>query len=644
MNDLAEEKQRAIKALREYGFSQNKTQEAVGIGKSTVRKYSADKSGGEYDEDLDPNAENACMALPGELDPRDVLEPEYVHEDFIPEGDGEMTDGSLEESPFEDENTKDLRVAEDYTTLTPGQFIEQFFEGFEVGVRGNFVEMQARRAQRRNELPDEEKMRSDLKEMSSGISNAQEAHYIAEEYWAEAERFVADNGTDVFRGARDTGGGAGSHGDFVSVGHTQQGQPGQQQGQWVQMPDGSQQYGTFVQGQNGQMQFQPMHPPGQPAQAPGLAPTQQDSEVESLKEDIRDLKRAVTSEQSASSSAQEMLQEVAEVQETIEQLQGDEGQSQQDEMVRALRGELQQLRAELSDDTDSLQADNPKEAAFKRLMTDEAVDTETLLDFADRMDGASDPEVEMKRIEHEMERKRMDMKRERTEKVMTAFEDVADRFGSALGRALAQGGDGDDAGADGGGGGGGAPSDGGGSPHGFAAEGGPTMNGSPPPQGSGGQPGINDFTPDDFTPNEYSSGDDPDVEIEEPEEPVTDGAGPTFEAGQSISQPSVEGWECSECGAVTPQSPTSPGKSCGQCDFSVVPCPECQRPIAIPPESEVDRGGCPECGRPVMIPDDIEETTACLGCDWTGPASDAAGETVECDNCGEEHAIQPEAR
>lgn len=98
------------------------------------------------------------------------------------------------QSPYRD--TESFALDPDLTGLSPGEFIKAFFEDFEVGIQNKFITIQARRADRRGALPTKESLMADILNMKSGIaqSSYKEANYIAQEYWAEAQRYINQTG------------------------------------------------------------------------------------------------------------------------------------------------------------------------------------------------------------------------------------------------------------------------------------------------------------------------------------------------------------------------------------------------------------------------------------------------------------------
>lgn len=599
--EISEEMKRAVKLLRAEGVPKKRTAIILGISRDTVGKYD-DRDSDDWDKDLDVTDELVWEILSPEMNPRNVVaDDQYIPDDAAGAGGDRISGVPPEETPLRDEADSRLRVSDDYASLSPGQFIEEFFDQMEVGVKSKFIRLQSRRAERRNEVPDEEKMRSDLEGMSSGITG-KECEYVAEEYWAEAQKYLSESTAEVFRRGDEKGSSSSSgRGKMVSAGG-----PSQGDGQWYTMPDGSRQYGTMVPDGQGGQRFQPLTPPGQQGGPQpmmghgGMGPQPQGGgqDAEVMKEMLREIRSMRESSDSQKGGLREQIEEFAQMQETLKQLQQGDDAGQNQQAVEVLRGELRQLRSELADGGGSApQPQNSEEALFQRLLQRDDVSSDQLLSIADRIEGQSDPEVRKKEIDMQLEQQKMEMKRERTETVMDSLSGIVSQFGKAIGQGMVQSGDG------------------GGQNQGQGQNQQPQGVSQQPPQGQNQQPQGFDT---DVNLSDYGG----DIE--------TDGGPQAVAPGGAR----VEMWECPECGAETEQDPGRPGKECRACDYSLVPCPDCSMPIHIPPEDELERGGCPECDDPVMVADDPEEPVACLSCEWAGPSKEATGDTIECDHCG----------
>lgn len=589
MDPLPDAKVEMLKNLRSNGFSKRGTAEILDIKRNTVAEYDPE-DGVKYENSndyADKTWENIKPHVPDDVDPRRIVHKKFLPDDFDssePEGFGD--------DPYEDETDERLKVTDNPEDLTPGEFLESFFEEMEVGVKSKFINIQSRRADRRNELPDEDKMKADLKEMASGLKG-EAANYVAEEYWAAAQDYIANTTAQVFRGGADSGPGTGrNRGGFVGVDGSQQ-----QEGQWLTLPDGSRQYGRMVPDGQGGMRFEPMQPPvGQQPQPGmgGMGGQQMNPEVQQLREEIRELRRERQS--GGSDDMMSEIQKFKELRDALNELQ-EENAAGADEGMRLLQKEIRAMREEMAGGGGAPTSDDPREAIFQRMLQNENVDEQTLMDALDRMEGSVDPEVKQMEKEMELEQKKMEQKKERQERVLGALEDIVSTGATAFAERLRQ--------------------------------------------------------PDDGNPNEQQR-----QQQAAGQQMTTDGAGgqapqqgmgqqggnapqharqPTPGAGQQ-----AEWWECPECGSETMQDPALDGKRCGECDFSRVPCPDCYSPVDIPPEDERPDGGCPQCGETVPMPTDMSVGASCLHCDWSGDAAEAASGTIECGECGSEHPITPD--
>lgn len=592
MRGLADNKQEAIRALREYGYSQSKTSEILDVSRNSVKKYEPDHVDG-HDDGLKLEIPKIQEALDGVVDPADVCVEEFVPEGPLVEDDGGYTDNPVQETPLRSAEEKNLRFKDDYSDLSPGDFISMFFNEFEVGIKSKFVRMQSRRASRRGELPNEEKMLADLKDMASGVKNDTEARYIAEEYWAEAETYLAETDYQATEWGNESSGDSAGGGDFVGPNNGDDGD-----GQWLQVPGQGMMYGKMVQGPNGQQVFQPMQPPGQMGQQMGMMggggfaqQQNNNAEVEAIREEMRSLREEMSSK--SDNGIADELQRFKTIKGMMEELTDDKKQAGASDEVKVLQQELQRLRQEMTQSSQNVEPENPQEAMFKRLMSDESVSTEKLLQYADKLEGNTDPEIRQKEIERDLEMEKMKQKRERTENIVNSLGDVVDRFGESLGRAIA---------GSGGGGGGGQQQ----------------QTQAQPQQGQQGQ----------------QQGQQQQSEAID-QRATADGTGIAEQ-----QTPQMQEWECDHCGEEQFVDPSGPGVECGNCDYSIMPCPDCSHPVEVPPADEVDRAACPDCDNPVMLPDDMDENAACLSCDWAGPAEEAAGDGVECGSCGETHYPQ----
>jgi len=576
MEELTKAERDALQAFRSFGLSIRATSDVLGIDRDTVRDNEPDDAK-EYDapgDYADKTWENIQQALPADVTPANVVESNWLPDDE-PETDTPANGGD----PFQSETDERLRVTDDYGSLTPGEFIETFFDDLEVGVQGQFITLQSRRADRKEELPDEEKMRSDLEGMKSGVTG-RTAQYVAEEYWDAAQEYISETRTSVFRrGDAGAAGATDGAGSTVSVNETTQ-----QQGGWMQMPDGSQRYGRMEPDGNGGMRFIPMTPPqqgGQRAGAQGGQQPQQNAEVQALRDELREMRREM--QDGGPSSFREQIQEMREMQSAIQELQAD-GARGADEAMKVLRNEIRTLRNEVQGGGAQMDTSNPREAVVQRMLANESMDEQTIMDALDRIEGQTDPQIREMEIEQEMEKRKMEQQKERQEKLFSSLDRLVETGATVFAERLRGDADSEDT---------------------TAADGGTPSQGAQGGAAAGANRQVQNET-------------------------VVSGGRERVE------------WDCPQCGETTEQATRIPGRRCGNCDFARVPCPDCSNPTSIPPIHERDKNQCPDCEQPVPIPDDLSEKAACHHCEWVGPAEDAAGEVVTCEECGGEHPVQPD--
>lgn len=601
MPNLSEDQKQAIKDLRNYGFSINATNEATGIARQTVSKHEPEDVEG-YDEDLEKTSENYLAALSPTVDPQEVLLAEHLPDEIRYAGVDQLTGDSTGNEAVTGEDDEEKLVHSDPSNLSPGDFIEELFENFEVGVKKKFVTLQAKRANRRDELPDKDKMAHDLKNMSSGVSNDTEVQYISEEYWDEAQKYLAETGTRAFRQGNDGGGFGSSQGSYVSPNGGQQAA-----GQWVQFPDGQMRYGQWTEGPNGNQIFREMQPPGGGRGGGGRGGGGRDDD---LREEVRQLRqelRQQSQQNSGPESLTEMVGQVQQIRQTLNELDGDDGGSENNENIRVLQQELRQLRQEMSNEASQMQGGSPKEMLLQRVIQDNSADMNDVISAFDKLEGEQNPEVRKAEIERDLEEQKMQQRSETTRQVLTGLQDVMESMGKGIGNAIREGND----------------------------------------EGQSGNSSVNIQSPSEQqSPAEEAT-------------PRGDGGSQMYETtgsqetqSQAATQASLveEGvqeqmtmetkqWECPNCATETTTDAQTVGVECPECDFSIAPCPDCEMPIEIPPEDELERGGCPDCGSAVMDPVEEGDDAYCPNCSWMGDESEAFGDKIECDYCGEEAPI-----
>lgn len=583
MSGYSEEMNRTVRSLREHGFSQKATSEITGVSRASVQKKEPESVDG-YDSELNKEWDDITDGIPDDVDPVEVVVDDFIPPEVLEEH--RKNDDGPEDDPFKTRVDEEMEVTDDPENTTPGGFITDFFEELEAGVKTKFVKLQARRANRKKELPDEDKMLSDLEQMPSGVKG-RTAQYVAEEYWEAAQQYLAESTATVFRGGPNGGSStAGGQGNSVPVNGGQA-----QQGGWVQMPDGSQRYGRMEPQPDGSMRFVPMQPPAGAAPQPGMGGQQQgmSQREKELMREIRSLREEVKGD--SSSGLKEQIEEMNEIQAAIQQLNG----SGQDQANRALLQELRSLREDMTAGGGQAPSD-PRQAVLQNVMQRDDVDVDTALDALDRVEGQTDPEIRKKEIDRELELKKMERKQERQSKIISSLEGVVETASQAFAAKLRESNDGNQ-------------------------------------RQQGQQQSQEPWEPPEEGQPTTDGGDGVTVESSGPNNPgVTD-----------VDPMSETNWTCPECGEETPHPPGASGKECQHCGFSRIPCPDCNAPVSIPPADEANRGGCPDCGDHIPGAGDMEEVV-CPTCGWDGPSEDALGDPVTCDSCDTEHRIGPAAQ
>lgn len=608
---ISEEKQQGIVDLRRAGASQQKVADAIGVSRTTVKKYQPDDAGdatpGWELEDHDPT-----NIFSDGVDYNNVIQDEFIPESWgaaaEPADDGrfradgnsgndEWTGPKPSESPLGNDASSQYRLTDDYSEMTPGEFVKQFFEDFEVGVRTKFAEMVARRADRKQKLPDKDKMKAMLQQHSSGIGNANDAEFVSEEWWEEAKNYLAETDATAY----GTGGGPNDaspdQGSYVGRGENQNG------GRWMQIPGQGVVYGRMEQQPDGSMRFIQMQPPQQPGMMGGqMGPMmgggmqqQQDDRVEKIEQKIGELSQKLDNggeDAGGTDEAKGKFKDLVEIKEMIEAMQGGDGD--ENEGIRTLQRQLQQMQQQIASEAQQQPSGSPKEQALMSILQDDSISGDRAIEVIERMEGETDPEVEKARIESQTELKKLEQKKQRAEKLIDGLDDVFERIGQGIGQGLA----------------------GQKQARAQAQQQQPTPNQQPAHTDGGAAGGAE-------TADEHTNGS---GEI-------------TAEDLAGMDDMMSETWECPECGAETEQDPKIPGVECQACDYAKMQCPACASPVEIRPAAERSERACPSCANPVVVENETDGNVACLGCDWAGAVEELGPEVTKCDNCGQVHQL-----
>lgn len=303
-----------------------------------------------------------------------------------------------------------------YAGMSPGDFIHEFFEDFEVGLKNRWVEIQARRADRRGSLPSKDMLKGDILNMNSGIgqSNNIEADYIADEYWASAQQYIRQTGGQF---ANQPGGGGPQYGG----GGWQPAGPGQGGMNGV----GGPQYG----GGGGQ------------GQAGG-----QSEMFQLMMQEMRQMRQELVESRNApaaGSGGQSLVDQLKQFQQQkqiFEELAGG------DEYVERLEQQIQGLQNQIAQSDDPARTPAPQqgESLEEKLLMLAATNPDVSMDDAlkvmERMDGSNKPvEVIKAEKEAEIEEMRLEHESDRTERIGGLFETVAERLGEGFAGKLTEG-------------------------------------------------------------------------------------------------------------------------------------------------------------------------------------------------------------
>lgn len=321
---------------------------------------------------------------------------------------GEIDPG---QTPFGPE--RENRIIEDYSGMTPGDFITAFFDDFEVGVKNSWTAIQARRADRRSKLPTKDSLKQDLLSMKSGISSSalKEAEYIAIEFWAEAEQFLR---ATSYEAETEPISGQQAGGQMGGVG-----QPSHQSGfgQEFVGPGGAVSGGI---NQGNQSQIMQM-----------LLQQQQQ-----LQSELRQLKQPRGSGGGGASTL-DRLEELQREKEILEEISGgDERLEQIEQQLVSLQQQAMQGNAD-SSPMPPAQDQSLEDRLIDQAARDPEVSLREVMDIIDSRDAQTEPpEVIEKQKELEIEKMRLESEQERNEKLADTAETLAEKFGEAIGRSI----------------------------------------------------------------------------------------------------------------------------------------------------------------------------------------------------------------
>lgn len=312
------------------------------------------------------------------------------------------------ESPFGEED--DIDLDRDYVGLGPGDFLEEFFDDFEVGVKASWVKIQARRADRRGMLPTKESIKKDILRMKSGIAASahQEAEYIADEYWAEAREYIRQTGGQVDNQAMSGGQAMGAQQGMPpgGVGNSSQGfvSPGQPQQQPQQQT-------------NPQMQMMQMMM----------------EQMQAMNEQMRQMSQGAQSG-GGDPETLERLQRLKQEKKILEELSGG------DDQLQEVQRQIQQLQAQAMDAQGAQPpTPAPSDASLEdRLLdiaaTDDDVSVQEVIEvIEERQNTMQDPELVEAEKEKEIRMAELEHEQQRYQKFGELAENVFEKVGEGIG-------------------------------------------------------------------------------------------------------------------------------------------------------------------------------------------------------------------
>lgn len=424
--DRAKQEQ-IVELHEEDDLNQQEIAKEVGVSDKTVRKYSRMYENGEWQWEGQDSAERR----------REEDSSRYTADP--PPGEGERREGP------------------NYADMTKKEFVEYFFDKRGHGVYNDFAARLADSVEVRDQLPDSDRVIRMLMEDATGISNRNAAEMIGENYAAARRRYYEENREEIPEDPGGWGAGPGTetydrgetaYGDGGGGGYDQEGyaQQGRQQGRGRRR-DGRGQGGRQRDRQRdrggGRQRGQGQQPQQQPHQG-GQAGQFQDA-INELKETQALILQQLGNDQNGADTLKDQVEQVAEISDTLERLQGRDGQNDD---VQELQKQIESIRNEVARSEGEGQpvqmgggqAGGSELAMIANLAARDDMDAETLSVLADSM-GVTDPEV--KKAEYEF--KKTDRQLEnRRELLNEFFDNVGEYSGDLISTAMEQLGDDED--------------------------------------------------------------------------------------------------------------------------------------------------------------------------------------------------------
>jgi hypothetical protein len=355
----------------------------------------------------------------------------------------------------------------DFGAMRPGEFIGWFFEEDLDEMSVNNLDLLIRKCNTQSAIPTESQMMEILRETSSGISNATEIKWIAEDYWAHGRKYASRklgvSESEIVRKVNESGGNwvrivnnpssgrsrglqsggtvsfdgrerreqednRGGGNGFVSVQESRNGRDnhgGRGSGDSVvEIPsDGGRQdrHGRANGGGSSGQDVQTQQVLQQQMEMMKQMQQQHREEMRSMREDMMTSQRANHGGNQTAQGGDNLvsqLREMAQAKETMEMLVGDDGNGsgEVDQMVTALQHELRQLADKIeSDDTPNIDmgSASSEAALVSALAQREDIDGSVISHVVENISSVeSDPDVKEKELEKDMKQMELKQKHE----------------------------------------------------------------------------------------------------------------------------------------------------------------------------------------------------------------------------------------
>jgi len=323
----------------------------------------------------------------------------------------------------------------DFSVMSPGDFVQWYFEEDLEDIDVNSVGLFARRCDGRNAIPTEDKMRELLQGLPSNIGNTIQISWISEEYWSRAveylaaklpqtsgdiRNFVRQNDLDWVRLDADRNGQNQQRNTTRGMG--QQANPQQQQRQQ-----------DMIGSPPNQQSRDRVSTPPQPQQGGDQTAQVMQQMLEEMRRERKQMmqlleNRGQGGESQGAESFSDQIQEIAEAQQALQQFGG--GDDEMEEVVNAFQQELNQIRRQIQEgDSQQVPEADPISAALTNLTQRKDIDPEVIGEVATNLNSNSDPEVKKKEIDKEIEMMKHQRREAMVEKLIDGMGDVLENAG-----------------------------------------------------------------------------------------------------------------------------------------------------------------------------------------------------------------------